>query len=739
MYSPLPTKPCAAPLWALFAAGCVLVVLSFATVATYSGIQFTTNINSAVDSNVELALRGAMQTISNPLAESARYLGRLKGKVEDNPQLYAIDDDFGATFESASTRGFFIDALPTAYQRGGVVSSVYQVRKSSRYFHGPGNPVDIAAVAAMPSTQAIFLANNFITLATLANMSQLSNLSAVPAMAFPANTSGAPWVVNAYATSKTTWTVGILQADGYPITTRISLCSRIENPTNTPWAVCIDHNMTVFRELMLQATAPFSIGITNVLKTPVSGAHTSLYDLRGKSLMSTSLTGIELYKSGIDLWPAGASPSSSLNADYAIAVAACDKMDCTAEPAIAHGNTFVSAFRLTDAASGLDLLLVSSTPRKFFLGDADKTRNVSIAVAVVCCVVVVAGCIALLLAIRPTLRQLQENMLLASELRNNLVVHTPSRLTELVELSAVFDDMNQRLTIARSFVPEAILLGQDDEEANEEELGESSVLIESKPSSRKQSSVMSTRSSIYSVLRQTQDKTSSLESSMAGEKMSKLFTMAEKRVAILSLNLVGFNRVALNQAGLRPQRINDVTSRLLSIVVAAAQREKGVMDSFHGDHFVLSYNASRVVGNGLMSAVRTASSVCDEVRRDGRFSGCCGVAAGAASGKAQVGTLGIDGHRRFSIVGPVYRNAIALQAVCAQFLQKTAGRGGRKIPQSGCIVDEAAVKEIGECGLYMQLVGVGVSPISGAHRRLLAAHVTATKAGGGAEDDEWLY
>ena len=319
----------------------------------------------------------------------------------------------------------------------------------------------------MPDTQAIFLANNYMTMATLSNMSQLSNLSAVPAMTFPGNVSGTPFIVSSNAAGAPTWAVGVLQIGGYAITTRVTLCSHIANPANIPWGICIDHNMTVFRELMLQATAPFSIGVTNVHKTPVSGAHTSLYDLKGKSLMSTSLAGIELYKSGAELWTASQTPSSDLNADYDSAVDACAKMDCTANPAIIHGNKLVSAFRLTDAASGLDLLLVSSTPRKFFLGDADKTRNVSIAVAVVCCVVVVAGCIALLLAIRPTLRQLQENMLLASELRNNLVVHTSSRLTELAELSAVFDDMNQRLTIARSFVPEAILLGQEDEDAND--------------------------------------------------------------------------------------------------------------------------------------------------------------------------------------------------------------------------------------------------------------------------------
>ena len=732
-----PAKSCAVPLWVLFTAGCVLVVISFTTVSTYSGVRFVSNINSAVDGNLDLALRGAMQIIHTPLMESARYLGRLKGKVEDNPLLYGVDDEYGATLESASTRGYIIDALPTAFQRN-EISAIFQIRKSTRFFHGPGNPVDIIAIAAMPSKQVIFRANNTLTIASFANMSQLSNVTAVPSVTVPSNASGASYLATAYAApSAPTWTVGVLQVAGYPITTRMSLNSHIGNPSNLPWAICIDHNMTVYQQLMLQATAPFSIGVSNPSKVAVAGAHTSLYDLKGKSLMSTSLSDIQLFTNSNGLWPAGATPSGALNADFNTALSACSRNDCTAHPTIIHGDTFIAAFRLTDPSSGLDLLLVSSTPRKYFLGDADTSRNVSIVVAVVCCAVIVAGCVALLLAIGTTLRGLQKNMLLASELRTSLVVHTPSRLTEIAELSAVFDDMNQRLTIARSFVPEAILLGQESEDTNDDDhLDESSLRAESEEVAPRHSSALSKSSKSSGLRPAIQDQSSSFESSLASEKMSKLLTISEKRVAILSLNLVGFNRLTLDRAGPRSQRVSDITSRLLSIVVSAAQSERGVMDSFHGDHFIVSFNATRAVGNGLVAAVRTANAVGDEVRRDSRFAECLGLAAGAASGKAQIGSLGIDGHRRFSIVGSVYRNAIALQAVCAQFLQKTSSNRGNKPTSPGCFVDGVTVKEIGDCGLYMQLCGVGVSPTSVEQRTLLAAHVQSTKAG---DDDEWLY
>ena len=51
----------------------------------------------------------------------------------------------------------------------------------------------------------------------------------------------------------------------------------------------------------------------------------------------------------------------------------------------------------------------------------------------------------------------------AAELHNDRVVHTSTYLRDVAQLSAVFDGMNQQLLIARSFVPEAVLLGKTDD------------------------------------------------------------------------------------------------------------------------------------------------------------------------------------------------------------------------------------------------------------------------------------
>ena len=404
---------------------------------------------------------------------------------------------------------------------------------------------------------------------------------------------------------------------------------------------------------------------------------------------------------------------------------------------------------------------MSSVPRKHFFGEADQTLAVSIGVAVACCAVIVAGCVAVLVAIGPALRRLQENMMLASVLQNHLVEHTASRLTDIAKLSSVFDEMNQRLLIARSFVPEAVLLGEEEDDDEDDctlSHVESNVISEhSRRVSHVRSGGASTvrSASIFqkSMLHREQEKASSQESASTAPRdptlAGRLFAMNEKRVAVLSLNMVGFGGLVAEMGGSRSQRVNDVSSKLLTIVVQAAQRERGVMDSFHGDHFLLTFNASRAVASALAAAIRTANAVAEDVRRDARLRGCLGVAAGAAIGKALVGTLGIDGHRRLSIVGSAYRQAIALQAVSSQFIQKTAQGGGDRSNASmtGCVIEESAMREIGECGMYMQLIGRAVPPMGArnqAARPVYAAHGhtkdhTQSKTTKNDAGDEWLY
>eukprot|EP00658_Telonema_sp_P-2_P006747 TRINITY_DN12546_c0_g1_i2.p1 TRINITY_DN12546_c0_g1~~TRINITY_DN12546_c0_g1_i2.p1 ORF type:complete len:257 (-),score=54.53 TRINITY_DN12546_c0_g1_i2:120-890(-) len=243
-------------------------------------------------------------------------------------------------------------------------------------------------------------------------------------------------------------------------------------------------------------------------------------------------------------------------------------------------------------------------------------------------------------------------MMLAAELHNDRVEHTPSYLREIEVLSAVFDGMNQQLLIARSFVPEAVLLGktEDSQEAEDGEDADDEGSVFAGTGTDKSNN---TGNAAETDPGSTVNGTNATNTTVSSGGMAKLFNIAEKRVAVLSLNLLSFHALcAPDRQASRAQRINEVSTTLLTLAVASAHEERGVMDSFHGDHFVITFNASRAVAGPLAAAVRTANAFIRRVRSDPQFGGCA-VAAGAASGRAQVGTFGIDGYRRMSVVGAV--------------------------------------------------------------------------------------
>jgi hypothetical protein len=96
-----------------------------------------------VSHNLDLALRGAMQQIRIPLDESDRYLDQLRNKIENQPDIYAINDSNPTTHETL--REFFADTTFVGLERS-EITSVYQVRRSTLYQHSPGHFVDSLAL-----------------------------------------------------------------------------------------------------------------------------------------------------------------------------------------------------------------------------------------------------------------------------------------------------------------------------------------------------------------------------------------------------------------------------------------------------------------------------------------------------------------------------------------------------------------------------------------------------------------
>ena len=548
-----------------------------------------------------------------------------------------------------------------------------------------------------------------------------------------------PEYIDVVQTSGSMWFALAATVHGV-VETRYTYVEQVVDPSEpgARWAVGIDHDMDDLITYLLEGTPPLSLGDTHSVPTQVAGAHTTLYDMASGTLLASTHANMPAADADLHLYAAGAAPVAEVNAAYRDAVSRCPHDDACRDRALvstADSTAVHVAYRVNYDASNLHLLLVSSVPRDYFYADADRTFALTLGLSIGSCALVIAGCVALLVLIQRPLSSLMENMVLAAELHNDRVVHTGTYLRDIARLSAVFDGMNQQLLIARSFVPEAVLLGKT-EDSQEDLADEGSVMGDT----------ASLNTGRHTAPTSTEVVTNSTVSSGG---MAKLFNIAEKRVAALSLNLVGFHAlVAPDPQASRTQRIHDVSTELLELAVACAHSERGVMDSFHGDHFVLTFNASRAVGTPLAAAVRTANAFIAEVHGSGTFDGCRGVAAGASAGRAVVGTFGIDGYRRLSVVGEVYRNAHALQQAAVQLLrmnqQAVLGR-------EGCMVDGPALKELGSCPFHMQVVGC----VQGSEQRAAAGgSVKATppivyfalEAGGDdatraamEADGEWLY
>lgn len=79
-----------------------------------------------------------------------------------------------------------------------------------------------------------------------------------------------------------------------------------------------------------------------------------------------------------------------------------------------------------------------------------------------------------------------------------------------------------------------------------------------------------------------------------------------KRVTILCLNIRRFYKT-VNFA--IPSTVINPTTDMTETISAVANQHKGVIDAFHGDHFVISFNAARANADGPVKAARAAMDI----------------------------------------------------------------------------------------------------------------------------------
>ena len=758
---PVPKKKvsppcCTAPLAVVFGLACVVMAMVFTVITVVSTLSFTNEVDSSVKSTLGTAMQGAMKYVTDPLLKSQQYATQLKVMVESGPLKLGCDDSITTYPGNTSTQNFLYEIGMYALQRKDI-QNVYQSRLSKRFMNPSGSgPAGICCLVAAQQQYAHIYVNNTQQIAYYTNGSFFENIASQVPSKTPLNIDITQLAVLRGAITlggnKSAWfsdSINIVAAGLSEPANKYTYFLHIDDPADptSVWAIGIDHNMMDLKNLLLQATPPITVGNSDIKPSQVSGAHTTLYDLNEKLLMASTHPSVPVAKAYGVLFPQGQSPSDSVNAAFQEAMSRCGATGCTDAVVTIGSSTVHTAYRINVPSAALHLMMVSSVPRDYFFADADRTFAITLGLSIGSCTLVVCGCILLLVMIYRPLNSLKENMLLAAELHNDRVEHTHTYLRDIAHVSSVFDQMNQQLLVARSFVPEAVLLGktEDSQEDAGDDDEEGSVRTGISPASSHNLSSQA-RSKLINTKGGDDNTIHTSNSSNGG--MAKLFNVAEKRVGILSLNLVGFHNLCAPERHLtRAHKINELSTNLLSLAVACAHGERGVMDSFHGDHFTLTYNASRAVAGPLAAAVRSANSFIAQVHENPLFANAGGVAAGAASSRAHVGTFGIDGYRRLSVVGEAYRTATALQLASDQLLRMGAGH-----VREGCMVEEASLKELGSCAFHLQLVGclqsaqhrVSVTNGGGGDKRppnvyyAVDSALHSTQAANDA-DGEWLY
>ena len=743
-----PTGPaatcCTIPIAVCFAFMCIVIAAVFGLTTTLSITLFNKQISNGVKTTLSAGLEGTMTYLSGELSATVSMVGQYRDLIEEDPASYACDDGSFTFPGNTSNAGFLKIAGFFAVQRPDL-RYIYQSRQSNRYWYPDGRRTTILCMIDPLGKRLRYFINSTSSSVTWNSTKDLVNpMSLVgPPFAY-SNLSRTTIETDPFKSTGYWWAPAVISPDlrGVAVPTKFSLFASVKNPDvpDAKWGVGIDHSLVNFRTILLRGTPPVQLSDDSSTPTQYEGAHTTIYDEVTKILLSSTHADVGLTTDdGSAMWKAGKSPSAEVNEAYFRALAQCPRESCTRAVVEIGSENIHSFYNLIDNKTNLHLFVVSVVPKKHYFAESDRVFAITLSLACGCCLLVVAGCIVLLLLIYRPIAGLKSNMLLAAELHNDKVEHSPSYLREINNVSKVFDQMNQQLLIARSFVPEAVLLGKLDDGHEGDDDDEGSIMPAA--SEKRSQSGSAFDNTTANAAAGNTEKTTSTNSSGG---MAKLFNVAEKRVGVLSLNLLNFHALCAS----RSQRIHDVTTTLLTMVLGCAHNERGVMDSFHGDHFVLTFNASRAVAGPLTAAARTANAFIRQVRADDGLAARGGmVAAGAAAGRSHVGTFGIDGYRRMSVIGDAYRNATALQHAAAQFLRmngrEAAGRGGLR---EGCLVDEAARKELG-CAFHLQVVGMfqtavhrisHTNPAKGNQLAYFARDATVDLCANGAED-EWLY
>eukprot|EP00759_Apiculatamorpha_spiralis_P043343 PhF_6_TR40786/c0_g1_i1/m.61587 len=207
--------------------------------------------------------------------------------------------------------------------------------------------------------------------------------------------------------------------------------------------------------------------------------------------------------------------------------------------------------------------------------------------------------------------------------------------------------------------------------------------------------------------------------------MAKIGTsMQKKNVAVLFLNVRGFHENADELLPKYPTIVKQVET--------SAAKHKGIMDYFHGDHFMLTFNGMSPCGAPLKAAASAFGDISGSLKKESKLTSMSSITSasllhvrftgGLCAGVSSVGQMGSDTAKRFCTLSPVVSTAAFLQSQCTSFTN------------SECLTPAQGREEI-QPAVYYYYSGKVLVP---GHKSPITVLTIARSLPKG-DTDEWMY
>eukprot|EP00756_Hemistasia_phaeocysticola_P000831 Hpha_TRINITY_DN10598_c0_g1::TRINITY_DN10598_c0_g1_i1::g.31413::m.31413 len=364
-------------------------------------------------------------------------------------------------------------------------------------------------------------------------------------------------------------------------------------------------------------------------------------------------------------------------------------------------------------------LAVVWTPYEDTLQDMERASTVALALAFA--VGIVAGAIMFGLigvAVRP-LKAIEASMRSVARMEFDGIELQSSVVTELSDMRDHFEKMVKELRHYREFMPQSVLLSdqdleEDDAVSSPRSLGRSfrskmsitnmNMMNMNMSMSMSCNSIMSNSGILDHIPRRPR-------SPSGGEILVNSSSRPELKSKIVSV--VIFNKKGLITVARRDiQELTDIHSEYINNIIGNVLDHKGVADPFVGDRLLVHFNA--LIQH--QAHAKAACHLCNKVRNQADESLFCGV----VTAKGQCGVAGVEGMRKFTVFGPA--------PVAASVLVNIATR-----KKASVVVDQGNLMDSVAEYYFMALTRIFMPKL----RRVPTTLFEMRESKG--DDEEWMY